>query len=170
MTRSILAASSALAIVFAASSAWASGQDTVSGGQEVMAEAMPASLGTSLAGELVEGDSRSEADGLFDRYLLDLQAGTLVEITMRSDDFDAYLIAGYLGGGEFEQIALDDDGLGEGVNSRLRFTAAEAGQYEIRARGFAAMGEGAYTLTFGEREAPAETMAAGSISLGGEAQ
>ena len=53
MTRSILAASSALAVVFAASGAWAAGQDTVAAGQEVMAEATPASLGTSLAGDLV---------------------------------------------------------------------------------------------------------------------
>lgn len=166
MTRSILAASSALALVFAASGTWAAGQDA----QEVLADAAPASLGTSLAGELVEGDSRSEENGLFDRYVLDLQAGTRVEIIMRSDAFDPYLIAGYLGGGEFEQIGFDDDGLGEGLNSRLRFTAAETGQYEIRARGFAAMGEGAYTLTFGERAAPAQTQAFGSIAVGGEVQ
>lgn len=170
MTRSLLAASSALAVVFAASGAWAAGQDAVPPGQEVMAEATPAGLGTSLAGELVEGDSRSDADGLFDRYLLDLQAGTRVEIIMRSDIFDTYLIAGYLGGGEFEQIAMDDDGLGEGFNSRLRFTAAETGQYEIRARGFAAMGEGAYTLTFGEGAPPAAAQLAGSIAIGGEVQ
>ena len=44
MTRSILAASSALAVVFAASGAWAAGQDAVPPGQEVMAEAAPASL------------------------------------------------------------------------------------------------------------------------------
>lgn len=166
MTRSILAASSALAVVFAASGSLAAGQDR----PEVLADPAPAGLGTSLAGELVEGDSRNDEDGLFDRYLLDLQVGTRVEIIMRSDDFDPYLIAGYLGGGDFEQIAYDDDGLGEGLNSRMRFTAAEAGQYEIRARGFAAMGEGAYTLTFGERAAPVQTQTSGSIAVGGEAQ
>lgn len=169
MTRSILAASSALAAVLAASGALAAGQDTVPAVPEVLADPTPASLGSSLAGELVAGDSQSEADGLFDRYLLDLAAGTRVEIIMRSDAFDPYLIAGYLGGGEFEQIGLDDDGLGEGLNSRLRFTAAEAGQYEIRARGFAGMGEGAYTLTFGER-APPDVQVAGSITVGGEVQ
>ena len=166
MSRSILAASSALAVVFAASSAWAGGQDSPG----VLADPVPAALGQSVSGELAEGDSRSDEDGLFDRYLLDLEAGERVELVMRSDDFDTYLIAGYLGGGDFEQIGLDDDGLGEGLNSRLRFTAAEAGRYEIRARGFAGMGEGAYTLTFGQQTEPPAASVAGSIAIGGDVQ
>ena len=92
MKRSILAASSALALVLAASGAWAAGQDDVPAAQPMLAEATPAALGASLTGELVDGDSRSDEDGLFDRYVLDLQAGQRVEIIMRSDAFDTYLI------------------------------------------------------------------------------
>lgn len=169
MKRSILIASSALALVFAASGAPVLAQDGAQSAAETLSEATPAALGTSLAGELVEGDSRSDADGLFDRYLLDLQAGQRVEIIMRSDAFDTYLIGYYTGpDGTLEQIAIDDDGLGEGLHSRLRFTAAETGRYEIRARGFAAMGAGPYTLTFGEQAGVAPGMSAGSLAIGAE--
>lgn len=171
MKRSILAASSALALVLAASGAWAAGQDDVPAAQPMLAEATPAALGVSLTGELVDGDSRSDEDGLFDRYVLDLQAGQRVEIIMRSDAFDTYLIGQYIhADGTAEQIAYDDDGLGEGLHSRLRFTAAETGRYEIRARGFAGSGNGAYTLTFGEQTSPATAVTAGSLAVGGEAQ
>lgn len=170
MSRSFLAASSALAVVLSASAAWAGGQEANPPLDEQLSAAAPAALGDSVSGELAEGDSRSDEDGLFDRYELDLAEGARIEIVMRSDAFDTFLIAGRVGADGFEAIASDDDGLGEGLNSRLRFTAAEPGRYEIRARGFAAMGEGAYTLTFAEREAPVETTIAGSIAIGGEVQ
>ncbi|RZJ30853.1 MAG: peptidase [Brevundimonas sp.] len=53
-------------------------------------------------------------------------------------------------------LATDDDGLGEGTNSRLRFTAAEDGVYVIRARPLSGQDGGAYTLGLTER-APAGT-------------
>lgn len=167
MSRIKLAASSALAVVLAASGAWASTQPAEQPADEVWVEPAYAALGDSVSGELVEGDSRTAADGLLDRYVLDLQAGTRVEIIMRSDVFDPYLIAGWLGPNGWEQIALDDDGLGEGLNSRLWFTAAETGRYEIRARGYAGMGAGAYTLSFAERAPAAATQTAGSLAVGG---
>lgn len=168
--RSILGASTALALVLAASTAAASGQPGDGAQADILVEPAYASLGDSVSGELVQGDSRTQGDGLMDRYVLDLSAGTRVEIIMRSAVFDTYLIAGFLGADGFEQIALDDDGLGEELNSRLRFTAAETGRYEIRSRGFAAMGEGAYTLTFGEQAGAQPGHAPGSLALGSEAQ
>ena len=116
-----------------------------------LAPAMPAAIGDTVSGELVEGDSRSDEDGLFDRYVLNLAAGTRVEAVMRSDAFDTYLIVGRDGPDGFQVIGRDDDGLGEGLNSRLRFNVAEPGLYEVRARGFAGGGNGAYTLSFADR-------------------
>lgn len=168
MTRSILSTGTALALVLTATAALAGGQPSVGDDADVLIEPAYASLGDNVSGELTAGDSRTSSDGLMDRYLLDLQAGTRVEIIMRSEAFDTYLIAGFLGADGFEQIALDDDGLGEELNSRLRFTAAETGRYEIRARGFAALGEGTYSLAFGEQTAPESGRAPGSLVIGSE--
>ncbi|MBN8553702.1 MAG: PPC domain-containing protein [Caulobacterales bacterium] len=167
MKRSSLIVSTGLAVVMGAAPAWAHGQPEATSTPEAWVDPIHAQLGESVEGALIEGDSRTSADGLMDRYVLDLQAGTRVEITMRSEAFDTYLIGGFLGPDGFEEIALDDDGLGEGLNSRLRFLAAETGRYEIRARGFAAMGAGDYQIGFAEQPAPVPGLAPGSIAVGG---
>ena len=131
---------------------------------------MPAAIGDTVSGELVEGDSRSDEDGLFDRYVLNLAAGTRVEAVMRSDAFDTYLIVGRDGPDGFQEIGRDDDGLGEGLNSRLRFNVAEPGLYEVRARGFAGGGNGAYTLSFADRGPAPYVPPPGSIAPGAEVQ
>ena len=167
MTRSILAASSALAIVLVATSAIAGGQPDDTDAPQSWIEPAYVSLGDTVTGALIEGDSRTVNDGLLDRFVLDLAAGTRVEVVMRSEAFDTFLIAGFLGADGFEQIALDDDGLGEGLNSRLSFIAAEAGRYEIRARGFAGMGAGDYVLSLVEHSAAAQGASFGSLAVGG---
>lgn len=134
--------------------------------QTVSAQAAPVSIGDSLSGNLEEGDSRSPEDGLYDRYVFAAAAGTRVEIVMRSDAFDPYLIVGREGPDGWEEVGRDDDGLGEGLNSRLRFTVAEEGVFEIRARGFAGMGAGAYSLSIGDR-GPAPQINFGSLAPGG---
>ncbi|WP_296819727.1 PPC domain-containing protein [Brevundimonas sp.] len=136
----------------------------------VLVAATPAALGDTITGELVEGDSRTPEDGLLDRYLLNLAAGTRVEAVMRSEAFDTYLIVGREGQDGFEEIARDDDGLGEGLNSRLRFTAAQPGLYEVRARGFAGMGQGAYTLSFTDRGPAPPIPQPGSVAPGADIQ
>lgn len=165
MKKSLLAASTALTVVLAAGHTIAATQPEDAAATQAWVDPVTVRLGDSVTGALIEGDSRTTGDGLMDRYVLDLAAGTRVEIVMRSDAFDTFLIAGFLGADGFEQIAVDDDGLGEGLNSRLRFTAAEAGQYEIRSRGFAGLGAGDYTLTFAER-APAQEPSVGSLAVG----
>lgn len=167
MFRSMLAASTALAAVLGATTAFAGGQPDAGQAEEVWVDPAHVHLGDAVTGTLVEGDSRTPDSGLMDRFTIDLQAGTRVDITMRSSVFDAYLVGGFLGADGFEEIAVDDDGLGEGLDSRLRFTAAEAGRYEIRARGFAGTGAGEYVLSFGERAADVAVVAPGSLASGG---
>lgn len=170
MTRYSLAITTALAVVLAATASQAAQQPDPVDAADVWVEPAMIALGDTLSGTLADGDSRTGADGLMDRYVMDLEAGTRVELTLRSDAFDTYLIAGIVRPDGFEQIAQDDDGLGEGLNSRLRFTAAETGRYEIRARGFAAMGEGDYTLTTAARTDVMTGQPAGSIAYGGQAR
>lgn len=174
MSRHLLLAGSSLALVLSGCASATAGNPTpisiaaIDVADEVLAPAQTVALGDSLSGELVEGDSRTEADGLLDRYLLNLAAGARVEVVMRSDAFDTYLIAGRDAQQGFEEIARDDDGLGEGLNSRLRFTAEQAGLYEIRARGFAGMGQGAYAISFADRGPPPVTPPPGSLAPGAE--
>ena len=167
MIKSSLFVSTGLAVVMSASSAWADVQPDATSAPETWVDPAYVELGGSVSGTLAEGDSRTAEDGLVDRYIIDLQAGTRVEITLRSDTFDAYLIGGFLGADGFEQIGRDDDGLGEGLSSRLRFTAAETGRYEIRARGFGGMGEGDYQIAFAERAPGDPGPTPGSIGIGG---
>lgn len=166
MNRSILSVTTALAAVMTASTALAAGQPET---DAVWIDPGYVQLGETLTGTLAEGDSHTVEDGLMDRFVMDLTAGTRVEVVMRSSDFDTYLIAGFLGAEGYEQIALDDDGLGEGLNSRMVFTAAETGRYEIRARSFAGAGEGAYTLAVSEAPGQPAPAALGSLVIGGSA-
>lgn len=109
--------------------------------------AAPLAWGEPQTGSLGEGDW--QIDGInHDSYRLMAEAGAGVEIVMRSDDFDTYLVVGRLDeNGVFQEIARDDDGLGEGLNSRVRFVADEAGEYVVRARSFSSYStQGTYTL------------------------
>ena len=166
MVRSLLASGTALAVVLTATGALAATQVEP---DEVWLDPGYLRLGDALAGTLAEGDSRTPESGLMDRFVLDLEAGTRVEVVMRSPVFDTYLVAGFLGAEGYEQIAYDDDGLGEDLNSRMTFTAAEAGRYEIRAHGFAGHGEGDYTLSIQDAGPPPVSPAAGSLVIGGSA-
>ncbi len=64
---------------------------------------------------------------------------------MRSGDFDAYLQLGQ-GVDEFNEIASDDDGLGQGTDARLIFTLPETGDYVLRARSWSRDAKGLYSL------------------------
>lgn len=69
---------------------------------------------------------------------------------MRSGDFDTYLQIG-LAGTEFTALVTDDDGLGEGTDSRLSFTLPEDGDYVLRASPLGTDGEGLYALELIDR-------------------
>lgn len=90
------------------------------------------SPGRTVEGRISEGDSTAADNAYrYDDYLIRARAGQRLEAIMRAGDFDAYLEV-FLEG-EDAAIASDDDGLGEGTHSRLRFTADRAGTYVLRA-------------------------------------
>ena len=108
-------------------------------------------IGSEIKGVLDGADTASNEDYRFEDYLVTASAGQRLEATMRAEDFDAYLAIYSEAGLEGEPIATDDDGLGEGTNSRLRFTPSEDGRYVLRARTLAGLDGGNFTLGLNER-------------------
>ncbi len=136
----LLAAAGALALLAAAGQA---GAQTVGSIR----------VGGQTGGTLASGDAVA-ADGayIYDDYRFNARAGQRLEAILRSDDFDAYLEV-YADGAAGEPLAMDDDGLGEGVNARLRWTPDVAGTYVLRARSLGGVEGGAYRLSLQERPA-----------------
>jgi hypothetical protein len=110
----------------------------------------PLSPGRTVEGQIAAGDSTAADDAYrYDDYLIRARAGQRLEAVMRADDFDAYLEVFHQG--ESDAIASDDDGLGDGTHSRLRFTTDQAGTYVLRARTLSGIDGGAYTLGLNQR-------------------
>ncbi|WP_183251538.1 PPC domain-containing protein [Brevundimonas basaltis] len=149
----ILAAASCLAIVLAAGSALAqSGQ--------------PLAVGTTVQGAIEEGDQTDAEDAYrYDDYAVTARAGQRFEAILRSGEFDAWLEV-FPPGESAEALGSDDDGLGEGTDSRLRFTAPEAGTYILRARPLSGLEGGAYTLSLTERPPAPRAPRPSGIRLG----
>jgi hypothetical protein len=106
--------------------------------------------GRTVEGQIADGDGTAADDAYrYDDYLIRARAGQRLEAVMRAEDFDAYLEVFHQG--DAEAMASDDDGLGEGTHSRLRFTADRAGTYVLRARTLSGVEGGAYTLGLTQR-------------------
>ncbi|MFN4295724.1 MAG: PPC domain-containing protein [Brevundimonas sp.] len=125
-------------------------------------EPAPLAFGRSVQGEISDSSAQDSSGGRFDAYRFRGQEDQRVQIVMRSGDFDSYLEIGSAEG-EFVALAYDDDGLGEGLNSRLNFTIPETGDYIVRARPLGRSGRGLYALELTDR-GPAPV--AGSLMIG----
>jgi hypothetical protein len=110
-------------------------------------EPKPLRLDDPVAGELGDGDPVDDDGAAFDAFVYTADAGQRDLITLESDDFDALLLVGREVGGSFIELERNDDGPGVGLNSRLVFTAPEAGDYVVRARALSGGADGAYRLT-----------------------
>lgn len=110
----------------------------------------PLAFGSTIEGAIGEGDSTDSEERGFDAYAFSGREGQRVQAIMRSGDFDTYLQIGQAGA-EFAQIASDDDGLGEGTDSRLTFILPEDGDYVLRASPLGADAEGLYSLELIDR-------------------
>ncbi len=105
----------------------------------------PIRLGQTVQGELSATDPRAGDDSHYDMYVFRGTAGQSLVITMRSEAFDAYLSAGGMADGEFEESDSDDDGAG-GTDARLEVTVPASGVLMIRANSLSEGETGAYTL------------------------
>jgi hypothetical protein len=120
----------------------------------VAARPQPARLGETTRGNLADNDAVLEDEEIhYDLYTLHGRAGQRLSIEMRSDSFDTYLDLGRMQGGNWESLRTDDDGLGEGTNSKLLFTLPAEGEYMIRARSLGDGATGPYTFVVNERAA-----------------
>ena len=136
--QTILAAASSLALVLAA-------------GPVLAQSAGPLRVGASVDGSIGDGDATAEDEAYrYDDFAVTVRAGERLEAVMRSAEFDTVLEM-RVEDGTGEPLATDDDGLGEGTDSRLRFTAPAAGTYILRARNLSGLEGGAYTLSLSER-------------------
>lgn len=111
--------------------------------------------GQSVSGELSSEDPTLDDDTHYDVWRFRGQAGHVYAVTLRSDDFDAYLAVGSSAEAGCDDCETDDDG-GGGTDSRVEFRAPSSGGYEIRANSLMDGETGAYTLELedlGEREA-----------------
>ena len=131
-------------------------------------DAAPLRIGQSVSGALTEQDARvdNEETGQFvyDTYALQTRAGQRLQVVMRSEAFDSYLEV-YKSSTDGDPVTSDDDGLGEGVNARARFTA-EGGTYIIRARTLGGLEGGDYTLEASDRGAAPRAPRPTAIRLG----
>lgn len=125
-------------------------------------EPAPLTFGQSVEGEITDASAQGVGGGRFDAWRFSGEEGQRVQVVMRSGDFDSYLEIGSADG-EFTSMAYDDDGLGEGLNSRLNFTIPATGAYIVRAQPLGGSARGLYSLELTDR-GPAPV--AGSIMIG----
>ncbi|WP_407353383.1 PPC domain-containing protein [Luteimonas sp. R10] len=94
--------------------------------------------GQTVEGALQAGDRSSDSGGRSRDYALDLDAGQLVAINAKSEDFDTVLI---LFGPDGDRISENDDQEGGGTDSLLVVSAPVTGTYTVRLNSLP-MGEG----------------------------
>jgi hypothetical protein len=122
-----------LALLLAGAAAPAAGQGTIQPGQ-------------SVTGQLTASDPTLNDGSHYDVWRFRGQAAHRYRVTMRSDDFDAYLAVGVSAGEACDGCQTDDDGAG-GTNARVEFIGSADGTYEIRANSYDADRTGGYELT-----------------------
>lgn len=127
--------------------------------------------GQTVEGELSSSDPVLDDDTHYDAWRFRGQAGHTYAVTLRSDEFDAYLAVGSSAGPGCGDCETDDDG-GGGTDARVEFRVSSSGAYEIRANSLSQGETGAYTLELqdlGEsvgRPAPEADVSATPIQAG----
>lgn len=103
-------------------------------------------VGQSVDGRLDDGDGQLDDDSYLDLYTFTARAGQTYEITMTSEDFDAYLSLGSGTGDAYAEIEANDDGPDMGTHAQITFTAATSGPHTIRANSLGNGETGTYRL------------------------
>ena len=113
----------------------------------------PISRSSSTASSKSSGSSangpkrpRARDESFYDAYPLEVTGGHTYVITMRSEDFDTYLLL--VDPATEERIAVNDDAFG--TDSRLVWTAPEDGAYEAWANSYQAGDTGQYRIEIRE--------------------
>lgn len=112
---------------------------------EIVGTPEPLRRDRTVQGELSEDDPQAADNAFYDLFSYRGRAGETITITLRSEDFDAFLTVGRRVDGFMEVMETDDDG-GDGTDSQLTITLPETGEYLIRAHSLFPEETGAYTL------------------------
>lgn len=104
--------------------------------------------GTTVSGELTTSDGQSFKDGSrVDLVLFYMQAGDMVQLDLRSNDFDTYLAVFDPDGNLYGYN--DDDFDSMGTDSSLIVTSDDGGRYLAVVSGVSSYDLGSYTLSWG---------------------
>jgi hypothetical protein len=103
------------------------------------------SIGSSVSGSLTEDDPMLDDDSHYDLWTYRGRAGETIRLTLRSDDFDAYLSFGTMDGEDFDELDSDDDGAG-GTDAKLAVTLSNDGEYAVRVNSLSEGETGQYSL------------------------
>jgi hypothetical protein len=102
-------------------------------------------IGATARGTLNENDGIADDGSFFDAYAITVAEGDKLDVTLVSNDFDAYIDIGKMDDGTWQSVVSDDDSLSD-THAKAEWTVEDAGTYIIRARSFAQGQTGAYTL------------------------
>lgn len=102
--------------------------------------------GESVSGRLSASDPTLGDGSHYDVWRFPVQARHRYRVTLRSDDFDAYLSVGANTAEECGDCTNDDDGAG-GTDALVEFTGRADGTFQIRANSFDGGQMGSYQLT-----------------------
>lgn len=109
-------------------------RDDAGGGELASGRSRPGAIrvgAPALHGVLEAGDAAFSDGGFFDLYHFQARRGQRLTVTLRSEDFDAYLrVAHARAADDVDWLGEDDDG-GIGTNARLTVTAPADGEYWI---------------------------------------
>lgn len=115
-------------------------------------------IGQTRTGSLSATDPEADDGSRFDAFVVSLRAGQRVAMTLKSDVFDPVIVIGRTVENGFMELARNDDGGGDGLNSFLVFNAPETGTYIVRATALGSEGTGNYVLSLAEGPSPLATI------------
>ena len=135
---------------------------------EMAASAETIRLGQVVSGQIAPSDPTLSDNSHYDLYEYQGEAGQQIIVTMRSDDFDAYLAGGRLVGDGLDVQMSNDDG-GGGTDAQLTATVGSTGVFGIRANTLSAGKTGRYTLTVeaasGRDRSPSTPSAGNAVAI-----
>jgi plastocyanin len=114
-------------------------------------------MGSNVTGTLSEEDPTLDDDSHYDLWTYHGRSGETIRVTLRSDDFDAYLSFGEIDGDDFTELESDDDGAG-GTDAKLTVTLSNDGDFVVRVNSLSEGETGEYTLLL-EQGDPSEVSA-----------
>jgi hypothetical protein len=120
--------------------------------------------GQTVNGRLTAADPVLPDDSHYHLFRLTARPGDHLVVTLRSEDFDAFLAWGVLSDGELDVRDSDDDS-GGGTDAQLRIVIGAEGEYVVRANSLHGGETGAYALRV-EAAAPAPLIRPGQTVSG----